>query len=157
MNCLRLAFGSILIGLVASTAAAQSPIVIGASTPLTGPVSHYGQHARWGAEMAVAEANAKGSAGFNEPSPQDAVALHVLVHWRRDAKQALSRVKAATSGAPGKALAAKWLKTLIGAIDLQRQGLSLSDPGLAADAARRGRARIAEAHRLEEQLDRVLT
>jgi branched-chain amino acid transport system substrate-binding protein len=60
MNCLRLAFGSILIGLVASTAAAQSPIVIGASTPLTGPVSHYGQHARWGAEMAVAEANAKG-------------------------------------------------------------------------------------------------
>ena len=60
MNCLRLAFGSILIGLIASTAAAQSPIVIGASTPLTGPVSHYGQHARWGAEMAVAEANAKG-------------------------------------------------------------------------------------------------
>ena len=34
--------------------------MIGASTPLTGPVSHYGQHARWGAEMAVAEANAKG-------------------------------------------------------------------------------------------------
>ena len=60
MNCLRLGFGSILIALVASTAAAQSPIVIGASTPLTGPVSHYGQHARWGAEMAVAEANAKG-------------------------------------------------------------------------------------------------
>jgi branched-chain amino acid transport system substrate-binding protein len=60
MNCLRLAFGNILIALVASTAAAQSPIVIGASTPLTGPVSHYGQHARWGAEMAVAEANAKG-------------------------------------------------------------------------------------------------
>ena len=60
MNWLRLAFGNILIGLVASTAAAQSPIVIGASTPLTGPVSHYGQHARWGAEMAVAEANAKG-------------------------------------------------------------------------------------------------
>ena len=60
MNFLRLAFGNILIGLVASTAAAQSPIVIGASTPLTGPVSHYGQHARWGAEMAVAEANAKG-------------------------------------------------------------------------------------------------
>jgi len=60
MNCLRLTFVNILIGLVATTAAAQSPIVIGASTPLTGPVSHYGQHARWGAEMAVAEANAKG-------------------------------------------------------------------------------------------------
>src|SRR6478609_4007508 len=60
MNCLRLTFVNIIIGLVASTAAAQSPIVIGASTPLTGPVSHYGQHARWGAEMAVAEANDKG-------------------------------------------------------------------------------------------------
>jgi hypothetical protein len=107
--------------------------------------------------LVLAEANAKGSAGFNEPSPQDAVALHVLVHWRRDAKQALSRVKAASSGAPGKGLATNWLKTLISAIDLQRQSLSLSDPGLAADAARRGRARIAEAHRLEEQLDRVLT
>ena len=60
MNCLRPAFGSILIGLIASTAAAQSPIVIGASTPLMGPVSHYGQHARWGSELAVEEANAKG-------------------------------------------------------------------------------------------------
>lgn len=107
--------------------------------------------------LALAEANAKGSAGFNEPSPQDAVALHVLVHWRRDAQHALSRVKAAASGAPGKGLAVKWLGTLIGAIDLQRQGLSLSDPGLAADAARRGHQRIAESHRLEERLDRVLT
>jgi len=106
--------------------------------------------------LALAEANAGGSTGFNEPSPQDAVALHVLVHWRRDAKQALARVKAAPSGAPGRGLAVKWLKVQIEAIDLQRQGLSLSDPGLAAEAARRGREVIAEAHRLEERLMRVL-
>lgn len=44
-------------------AQAQSgPIIIGASTPLTGGVAHFGQHARWGAELAVAEANAKGGA-----------------------------------------------------------------------------------------------
>ena len=52
--------------------------------------------------LALAEANAKGSAGFNEPSPQDAVVLHVLVHWRRDAQHALSRVNAVASGAPGR-------------------------------------------------------
>ena len=28
--------------------------------PLTGGVSHFGQHSRWGAEMALAEANATG-------------------------------------------------------------------------------------------------
>jgi len=37
-------------------------ILIGASTPLTGGVAHFGQHARWGAELAIAEANAKGGA-----------------------------------------------------------------------------------------------
>ncbi len=42
--------------------AQQPPIVIGASTPLTGGVAHFGQHARWGAELAIAEANAKGGA-----------------------------------------------------------------------------------------------
>src|SRR5947207_7439660 len=60
MISLRLAITALLSGLFASTALAQSPIVIGASTPLTGPVSHYGQHARWGSELAVEEANAKG-------------------------------------------------------------------------------------------------
>src|SRR5687768_13822222 len=38
------------------------PIVIGASTPLTGGVAHFGQHARWGAQLAIDEANAKGGA-----------------------------------------------------------------------------------------------
>jgi len=64
MISLRLAFATLLVGLFASASFAQSsntsPIVIGASTPLTGPVSHYGQHARWGSELAVEEANAKG-------------------------------------------------------------------------------------------------
>src|SRR4030095_7594108 len=38
----------------------KGPIVIGSSIPLTGGVSHFGQHSRWGAEMALAEANATG-------------------------------------------------------------------------------------------------
>jgi len=61
MISLRLVAATLLSGLLASTAFAQSPpIMIGASTPLTGPVSHYGQHARWGSELAIEEANAKG-------------------------------------------------------------------------------------------------
>jgi branched-chain amino acid transport system substrate-binding protein len=38
----------------------KGPIIIGSSIPLTGGVSHFGQHSRWGAEMALAEANATG-------------------------------------------------------------------------------------------------
>jgi len=38
----------------------EGPILIGASIPLTGGVSTFGQHSRWGAELAVSEANAKG-------------------------------------------------------------------------------------------------
>ena len=60
MLILRAAVAALACGLLSSAAFAQAPIIIGASTPLTGPVSHYGQHARWGAEMAIAEANAKG-------------------------------------------------------------------------------------------------
>ncbi len=41
-------------------AAQGAPIVIGSSIPLTGTVASFGQHSRWGAEMAIAEANAKG-------------------------------------------------------------------------------------------------
>jgi branched-chain amino acid transport system substrate-binding protein len=36
------------------------PIIIGSSIPLTGGVATFGQHSRWGAELAIAEANAKG-------------------------------------------------------------------------------------------------
>ena len=42
--------------------AQTGPILIGASTPLTGGVAHFGQHARWGAQLAIDEANAKGGA-----------------------------------------------------------------------------------------------
>lgn len=106
--------------------------------------------------LALAKANAKGTAGFNQPSPADAVALHALARWRRDAKQAMQRVRAVAPGAPGRALAESWLKALISALDLQRQGLSLVDPALAADAARRARKQIAEYQRLEARLDREL-
>ena len=45
---------------LSSAAAAQEPIRIGSSIPLTGGVAFFGQHSRWGAEMAIAEANEKG-------------------------------------------------------------------------------------------------
>lgn len=106
--------------------------------------------------LALAKANANGSTGFNEPSPQDAVALHALVGWRRDAQHALRRVRAVDSSAPGRGLAIVWLKAVIAAIDLQRQGLSLVDPAAAADAARRAQKAVVRSHRLEARLDREL-
>ncbi|MCB2041982.1 MAG: ABC transporter substrate-binding protein [Rhodoferax sp.] len=39
---------------------AQPPIVIGSSIPMSGGVSTFGQHSRWGSELAVAEVNAAG-------------------------------------------------------------------------------------------------
>lgn len=62
---LRATITATAFAVLASTAFAQAPagpIIIGASTPLTGGVAHFGQHARWGAELAIAEANAKGGA-----------------------------------------------------------------------------------------------
>ena len=62
---LRATLMATAFAVLASTAFAQvpaGPIIIGASTPLTGGVAHFGQHARWGAELAIAEANAKGGA-----------------------------------------------------------------------------------------------
>jgi branched-chain amino acid transport system substrate-binding protein len=62
---MRVTFAAAALAVMASTAFAQSqtgPIMIGASTPLTGGVAHFGQHARWGAELAIEEANAKGGA-----------------------------------------------------------------------------------------------
>jgi hypothetical protein len=106
--------------------------------------------------LALAKANAKGSAGFNTPSPQDAVVLHALGHWRRDAQHALKRVKALSPAIRGRGLAQQWLKALIAALDLQRQGLSLVDPAAAAEASRRARSAIVKSQRLEAQLDREL-
>jgi len=62
---LRAAIAATVFAALTSTVCAQTQggsIVIGASTPLTGGVAHFGQHARWGAELAIAEANAKGGA-----------------------------------------------------------------------------------------------
>ena len=62
---MRVTITATAFAVLASTAFAQAPtgpIIIGASTPLTGGVAHFGQHARWGAELAIAEANAKGGA-----------------------------------------------------------------------------------------------
>jgi hypothetical protein len=106
--------------------------------------------------LALAKANAKDSGFFNQPSPQDDAALKALARWRRDAQQALRRVRTVAPGASGRNLAERWLKTLIAALDFQRQSLSLVDPNLAADAARSGGERTEQYLRLEGRLDRKL-
>lgn len=106
--------------------------------------------------LALAKSNARGSAGFNEPSPQDGVVLHALGKWRRDAQHALRRVRAVGPGSPGRKLAESWLKAMIAALDLQRQALSLVDPGLAAEAATSARKSIAEYQKLQARLERVI-
>jgi hypothetical protein len=106
--------------------------------------------------LALAKADVKAAGGFNGASPKDSAALKALAHWRSDAHQALVRVRSVTADAPGKKLAERWLKTLIAALDLQRQALSLIDPARAAHAAQLARQRVAESHRLEARLDRVI-
>lgn len=106
--------------------------------------------------LALAKANAAGSGEFNAPSPQDALALQALALWRRDAQRALRRVRAVGGGAPGKAVAEKWLKTMIAALNFERQSLSLVDPTLAAEAAASARKQVARYHLLEAKLDGAL-
>jgi branched-chain amino acid transport system substrate-binding protein len=57
---------AVAFAILASMGSAQGqqsgPIIIGGSAPLTGGVANFGQHSRWGAEMAIAEANAQGGA-----------------------------------------------------------------------------------------------
>ena len=63
MRKLHRLFSALLIAGAAQLAAAQTaqgPIVIGSSIPMTGGVSTFGQHSRWGSELAMAEANAAG-------------------------------------------------------------------------------------------------
>jgi len=62
LRMLATSFASIVLAAASLSAAAQSgaPIVIGSSIPLTGGVSTFGQHSRWGSELAIAEANAAG-------------------------------------------------------------------------------------------------
>ncbi len=57
----RLLIAALAVGLLATAAAAQpAPIHIGSTLPLTGNLAFFGQHSRWGTELAVAEANAAG-------------------------------------------------------------------------------------------------
>ena len=106
--------------------------------------------------LALARASSKPNVNTSAPSPEEAAALKALAHWRRGAQHALRRVRVAGGGAPGRKLAERWLKTMIAALDLQRQALSLADPNLGADAARSAHKKIAEYHRLEERLNRVI-
>ncbi|MGK2952378.1 MAG: ABC transporter substrate-binding protein [Thiobacillus sp.] len=62
LRLLATSFASVVLAAATLPATAQSdaPIVIGSSIPLTGGVSTFGQHSRWGTELAIAEANAAG-------------------------------------------------------------------------------------------------
>jgi branched-chain amino acid transport system substrate-binding protein len=62
MKTLVRSLTGVLLALAVLAAGAQTgaPILIGASIPLTGGVSTFGQHSRWGSELAIAEANAAG-------------------------------------------------------------------------------------------------
>lgn len=60
---MRLTVVAMALAILASVGAVQAqtgPIIIGGSAPLTGGVAHFGQNSRWGSELAIAEANAKG-------------------------------------------------------------------------------------------------
>jgi len=59
--CLTIAVAALVaLPFGGSVQSQERPIRIGSSIPLTGGVAMFGQHSRWGAELAVAEANAKG-------------------------------------------------------------------------------------------------
>ena len=65
MRNMRLVIAVVLCAVAINSGYAQTdsgPIMIGSSIPLTGGVAAFGQHSRWGAEMALAEANAAGGA-----------------------------------------------------------------------------------------------
>jgi branched-chain amino acid transport system substrate-binding protein len=59
--CLTIAAAFAVLAAIGTAQAQQAgPIIIGGSAPLTGTVANFGQHSRWGAELAIAEANAQG-------------------------------------------------------------------------------------------------
>jgi branched-chain amino acid transport system substrate-binding protein len=63
MRKMRLTIAVAAVAALAFSGSAQSqegPILIGSSIPLTGGVATFGQHSRWGSELAIAETNAKG-------------------------------------------------------------------------------------------------
>ncbi|MGH2938010.1 MAG: hypothetical protein ACRDPE_07815 [Solirubrobacterales bacterium] len=107
--------------------------------------------------LALAKANASGTAGFNSPSPQDAVALSVLARWRRHAGHAAKRIGTLPADSNGKELATRWLTSLIASLDLQEQALSLIDPAAAADASRGAAAALLRTKHLQARLERKLS
>jgi len=62
MSLIVVAVALAILVSVGTVQAQTEPIIIGGSAPLTGGVAHFGQHSRWGAEMAIEEANAEGGA-----------------------------------------------------------------------------------------------
>lgn len=55
-----LALAAVLAAAWSSAGHAEDPIYIGSSIPITGNLAFFGQHARWGTDLAVAEANEAG-------------------------------------------------------------------------------------------------
>ncbi len=63
MRVTRALIAAMMMAVLIEPAVAQTdsgPIMIGSSIPLTGGVAAFGQQSRWGAEMALSEANAAG-------------------------------------------------------------------------------------------------
>ena len=57
---MRVVLSCLVTILLAGTASAQEPIKLGASEPMTGVAAVFGEHAKWGAELALSEINAAG-------------------------------------------------------------------------------------------------
>jgi branched-chain amino acid transport system substrate-binding protein len=57
---MRTMVSCLLTMLLAGAAAAEEPIRIGASEPMTGTAAVFGEHAKWGADLALSEINAAG-------------------------------------------------------------------------------------------------
>jgi branched-chain amino acid transport system substrate-binding protein len=62
MSPLTVVTACLLMPMFAVAAGAEEPIRIGSSIPITGTAAFFGQHSRWGAELAVEEANAASGA-----------------------------------------------------------------------------------------------
>jgi branched-chain amino acid transport system substrate-binding protein len=62
LSLIRAAAVAFSLMTVSGAARAEDAIRIGSSIPITGNLAFFGQHSRWGAELAVEEANAAGGA-----------------------------------------------------------------------------------------------
>lgn len=62
VSSMRAAAMGLAMTMVVSPATGQDAIRVGSSIPLTGNLAFFGQHSRWGAELAIEETNAAGGA-----------------------------------------------------------------------------------------------